>query len=152
LPDENTNAAKPAAATEDGAEAVSEEELDEPSEADDDFAAKKKSAPPRGAKRNAPSRRAKSVPSDLGIADDNALFEAVRSDSSLQLSVDDWVQSYLDAPEDKGQPMADLINFVFRVSSLSMPEAWANVREVLRLQRVCRQGRGPRPGCRHRPS
>lgn len=74
---------------------------------------------------------------DLKVNDDNAIFskslggyglrehttdgppprlDAVRSpDSSLQTTVDDWIQSYSD---DKEQAIAELVNFLLRVSTM----------------------------------
>lgn len=58
---------------------------------------------------------------EYAIARDNALFEAVRhSETALELTVDEWIEAYQangnDNEEAKGEPLAELINFVIRVS------------------------------------
>ena len=58
---------------------------------------------------------------EYAIARDNALFEAVRhSETALELTVDEWIEAYQangnDSEEAKGEPLAELINFVIRVS------------------------------------
>lgn len=56
---------------------------------------------------------------DYTIATDNNLFETVRhSASALELTVDDWIDTYQRGNDesDKGPPLAELINFTLRVS------------------------------------
>ena len=59
---------------------------------------------------------------EYAIARDNPIFEAVRhSETALELTVDEWIEAYQangdDSEEAKGEPMAELINFVIRVSA-----------------------------------
>lgn len=61
---------------------------------------------------------AASTHKDYTIATDNDLFEAVRHDAALELTVDDWIASYQRGKDEeaKGIPLAQLINFSIRVS------------------------------------